>query len=60
LPPDVVRVTIRGRPATVTFAGLAPGFIGLCQVNLIVPAAASGEQALEITMDGAAANSTVV
>jgi uncharacterized protein (TIGR03437 family) len=60
LPLNVVQVTIGGKPTTVTFAGLVPGFVGLCQVNLIVPAAAPGEQSLEITMDGAAVNPTVV
>ena len=60
LPPEVVQVNIGGRPATVIFAGLVPGFVGLCQVNVLVPAAAPGEQALEVVMDGAAANSTVL
>ena len=33
-----VTVTIDGLPATVDFAGLAPGFVGLYQVNARVPA----------------------
>jgi uncharacterized protein (TIGR03437 family) len=32
-------VTIGGVPATVSFSGLAPGFVGLYQINAQVPAA---------------------
>ncbi len=32
-----VSVTVAGQPATVQFSGLAPLFIGLCQVNVQVP-----------------------
>ena len=31
-------ITINGIQAQILFSGLAPGFIGLYQVNLIVPA----------------------
>jgi uncharacterized protein (TIGR03437 family) len=32
-----VQATVGGVPATVQFAGLAPGFVGLCQVNVQIP-----------------------
>lgn len=49
------QVTIGGRTATVLFAGLAPGFVGLYQVNALVPAdAPTGIQPVVITMNGVA------
>lgn len=42
-------VTIAGRDATVTWAGPAPGFAGLDQVNVTIPAASPiGKQTLQI------------
>jgi uncharacterized protein (TIGR03437 family) len=34
----LVAVTIGSKSAQVTFKGLAPGFVGLAQLNVIVPA----------------------
>ncbi len=66
-PSDVLRYTVAqttatlgGVPATVTFSGLAPGFVGLCQVNLQVPAGLAGDQPLIVTIGGAASNTGVV
>jgi uncharacterized protein (TIGR03437 family) len=55
LSPTVSPVTayIAGRAATVTFAGLAPGTIGVYQVNLIVPLTApSGADRLVLYVNG--------
>jgi uncharacterized protein (TIGR03437 family) len=49
-------VTIGGVPATVSFSGLAPGFVGLYQVNATIPTnAPTGSQPLVVTMGGVAA-----
>jgi len=54
-------VTIGGRPAQVIFSGLAPGIVGLYQVNVVVPAdAPMGRQAVTCSVNGIAAPSTFV
>jgi uncharacterized protein (TIGR03437 family) len=46
-------VTIGDLPASVQFAGLAPGFVGAYQVNIVVPAGLrSGTAPLVITAGG--------
>ncbi len=46
-------VTIGGGLATVDYAGLAPGFVGLYQINAHVPSGLpAGNQAVVITMNG--------
>ncbi len=48
-----VTVTIGGRPATVAFAGLAPGFSGLYQINAVVPSGLSaGDLPVVVTVAG--------
>jgi uncharacterized protein (TIGR03437 family) len=56
----MVSATIGGRPAQVVFAGLAAGYAGLYQVNLIVPQLARGDYPLQITAGGTAANTAIV
>ena len=53
-----VTVTIGGIDATVAFQGLAPGFVGLYQVNVVVPAGVTpgGAVPLVLTQDGIVAN----
>ena len=49
----IPEVTVAGRPAEVLFSGLAPGYVGLYQVNIRIPAdAPSGLQPVVITAGG--------
>jgi uncharacterized protein (TIGR03437 family) len=52
--------TINGVAATVDYAGLTPGFIGLYQANVVVPKIAAGDHNLVITIGGTASAATVV
>jgi uncharacterized protein (TIGR03437 family) len=49
------RVFFGDAPATVTFAGLSPGSIGLYQFNVTVPNVGAGDQRLRLLVDGFAA-----
>jgi uncharacterized protein (TIGR03437 family) len=52
-------VTIDGQTAQIQFAGLTPGFAGLYQINLVVPAnARSGSLDVVITQGNVKANAT--
>ncbi len=52
--------TIGGQPATVEFVGLTPGFVGLYQANIVVPALAKGGHAMTLTIGGTASNTTTI
>ena len=55
------QVTVASRDAFVFFSGLAPGFVGLNQLNVTIPAGTpSGVQQLVITSNGAASNTVNV
>jgi len=55
-------VTIGGVPAAVEFSGLTPGFVGLWQINVRIPANAptGNEIPLIISVDGRTGNQTTV
>jgi uncharacterized protein (TIGR03437 family) len=54
--------TIGTATAKVSFAGLTPGFIGLQQMNIVVPATGltTGDYPLTVTVNGQASNSAIV
>ena len=54
-------VTIGGASAQVKFSGLAPGFVGLYQVNAVVPSGlAPGNQGVIIKMLGTSSNNVLL
>jgi uncharacterized protein (TIGR03437 family) len=56
-----VSVTIGGVPGRVGFAGLAPGFVGLYQINVTVPAGVSGSAVpVVLSVAGASSNGTTL
>jgi adhesin/invasin len=55
-----VTATVGGQPATVIFAGLAPGFAGLYQVNLIVPQLAPGSYPVQIAAGSVTSNQATI
>ena len=51
-------MTIDGLPADIQFAGVAPGFVGLNQINVVVPrlARTNGADPVVLTINGVPAN----
>ena len=60
LPLAAVVAKLGGRPVEVAFAGMAPGYVGLLQVNLLVPDVPGGEQSLEVTVGDVPANAAAL
>jgi uncharacterized protein (TIGR03437 family) len=56
---NAVTVTIGGQGAQVLYAGLAPGFVGLYQVNALVPSDAQLGDAVPVTVSVSGATSNV-
>lgn len=58
VPPNV-QVTVAGQTASISFAGLTPGGVGLYQINFQVPTGATtGSLDVAITQNGVSANAT--
>jgi uncharacterized protein (TIGR03437 family) len=58
---SVVTANIGSTAAAVSFTGLAPGFIGLVQMNIVVPSTlAAGVYPLSVTIDGQTSNSATI
>ncbi len=56
-----VLVTIDDQPVTVSYAGRAPGFSGLNQLNIVFPAGiTAGIHKLSVTRNGVASNSVTI
>jgi uncharacterized protein (TIGR03437 family) len=64
LPPSTeilsTSVTLGGMPAKVLFAGMAPGFVGLVQLNFEVPTLAPGEYPIQVTIGKVQSNTPVL
>jgi uncharacterized protein (TIGR03437 family) len=59
--PGAISVTIGGQPATVAFAGLAPNYVGLYQLNVVVPQTAPSRVVpLVITENGVEAKGSLI
>ncbi len=58
---SVPTVTIAGQQGAVYFSGLAPGFVGLYQINVTLPSSLpSGNQELQIISNGITSNKTLL
>jgi uncharacterized protein (TIGR03437 family) len=54
-------VTVNGAGGSVSFAGLAPGYVALYQINFQVPPTApNGDQSLSVSQNGVASNAAVL
>ena len=56
----VPTVTIGGANAVVQFAGMSPGFVGLGQINLMIPKLPNGTYPVVITQGGQLSNNPVM
>src|SRR5579885_2199423 len=59
-PMQPVSVTVGGQSAQVPFAGLTPFTVGVCQVDVLVPALPAGDYPLVVTVGAAASNAGLI
>ena len=60
MPVAAVQIKIGGRSADIQFAGMAPGFVGLMQMNVLIPDVPPGEQSFDVSIGGVAAATTTI
>src|ERR1019366_4858399 len=53
-------VTIGGQPATVLFSGMAPGFVGLWQINAQIPQTVTPGNAVPLVINSGGVSSNTV
>jgi uncharacterized protein (TIGR03437 family) len=59
--PSDTSVSVGGVPAAIQFVGLAPGMVGVVQMNLILSASTpTGSQPLQVSINGSSSNEPVV
>jgi adhesin/invasin len=60
MPVALVQIKIGGFPCDIPFAGMAPGFVGLMQMNVLIPDVPPGEQSFDVSVGGVAAATTTI
>jgi uncharacterized protein (TIGR03437 family) len=60
MPVAVVQIKIGGQTADIQFAGMAPGFVGLMQMNVLIPDVPPGDQSFDVSIGGVAAATTTI
>jgi uncharacterized protein (TIGR03437 family) len=53
-------VSMDGRPAQVSYAGLVPGLAGLYQINFVVPVGVGGDVVTTVSVGGVSSNPTTI
>jgi uncharacterized protein (TIGR03437 family) len=57
---NAVTMQVNGVPATLSYAGMAPGQVGLYQFNLVVPSVPDGDWPLTFTQNGTKSTQTLL